>query len=108
MILNFPEFRKEVDHNSCIYAWSEELLKAYSLYWLAFVFISSTLMAGLYSRVVYILWFKRNDDNELTYQQQVMVITEIHSFCSGLCVAWNLFSKYVFRLTARLVSSQKS
>ena len=30
-------------------------------------------MTGLYSRVVYMLWFKRNEDNELAYQQKVGV-----------------------------------
>ena len=73
MILNFPNFRKESDGNSCKLTWSKEWLKAYRLtYGLAFVVLSSTLIAGLYSRVVYTLWFKRNDDNELTYQQQVL------------------------------------
>jgi len=96
VILNFPEFRKEVDHNSCVYAWSKKLLKAYRLYWLAFVFLSSMLLAGLYSRVVHTLWFKRNDDNERTYQQQVMVITEIHSFCRGLCAAWNFLFQNMY------------
>ena len=54
------------------------------------------LMAGLYSRVVHTLWFKRNDDNERTYQQQVMVIMEIHSFCRGLCAAWNFLFQNMY------------
>ena len=71
MILHIREFGKKVDHNICIYVWSEVMVKAVSMMWHAFVYLSSLLMAGLYSRVVYTLWFKRNDDNELTYQQQV-------------------------------------
>lgn len=71
MILNFPEFRKEFDRNSCIYTWSDWMPKAYFITWSGLVVISFTLMAALYSQVVYALWFKRNVDNELTYQQQV-------------------------------------
>ena len=29
LVLNFPEFRKEVDYNPCIYVWSDAILKAY-------------------------------------------------------------------------------
>ena len=39
--------------------------------WFVFAVLSMALMAGLYTRVVYHLWFKRNDDNQLTYQQRV-------------------------------------
>ena len=77
MILHIREFGKKIDHNICIYVWSDVMVKAVSVMWHAFVFLSSLLMAGLYSRVVYTLWFKRNDDNELTYQQQVCVNGEI-------------------------------
>ena len=38
-------------------------------------------MAGLYSRVVYTLWFKRDvHDNQLAFQQRVSVLVEgLHS-----------------------------
>jgi len=72
-MLNFPEFRKEVDRNSCVYTWSDWIPKAYFITWFGLVAISFTLMAVLYFRAVYTLWFKRNVDNELTYQQQVRV-----------------------------------
>jgi len=42
--------------------WSDAILKAYFITWYSPVVISSTLMIGLYSRVVYTLWFKRNYD----------------------------------------------
>ncbi len=45
--------------------------KAYSVAWLVVVYFSLLLMVGLYSRTVYTLWFKRNDDNQLTNQQKV-------------------------------------
>ena len=73
MILQIREFGKEVDHNTCIYVWSDEFVKGVSVMWHTFVFLSSVMMVFLYTRVVYTLWFKRNDDNELTYQQQVRV-----------------------------------
>ena len=47
--------------------------KAYFITWSGLVVISFTLMAALYFLVVYALWFKRNVDGELTYQQQVWV-----------------------------------
>ena len=35
------------------------------------VLLPLALMVALYSRVVYTLWFKRNDDNQLNQQQRV-------------------------------------
>ena len=50
------------------------MAKAYSLTWiLATTAVPLALMVGLYSMIVYTLWFKRNDDNELTYRQKVCV-----------------------------------
>ena len=50
--------------------WSNELFeRANQVVWDVLVFVSLALMVGLYSRVVYTLWFKRND--RLTHQQQV-------------------------------------
>ena len=47
------------------------------LLWLAFVVAAMVLMAGLYSRIVYTLWFKRDDhDNQLAFQQRVSVKVE--------------------------------
>lgn len=72
MILNIPEFVKKVnENNECNYA-EKWVAKAYFLTWFAYVFTASAVMVGFYSRVVYTLWFQRNDDNELTYQQQVL------------------------------------
>ncbi|XP_068697034.1 pyroglutamylated RF-amide peptide receptor-like [Montipora foliosa] len=51
---------------SCYHFWNDkELQKAYWLIFVAFVGISSLLMIGYYSIVVYTLWFKRD------YQQDV-------------------------------------
>ena len=43
------------------------------------VFLSCAVMAGLYSRVVYMLWFKRNDDNGLEHRQKVNIKLRIHA-----------------------------
>lgn len=46
--------------------------KAFSVVWfLVFGGLPIPLMAVLYSTVVYDLWFTRNQQNELSYQQQV-------------------------------------
>lgn len=59
--------------SSCTLAFTEEWMgKAYSVVWfLVFGGLPIPLMAALYSTVVYNLWFKRNDQNELSYQQKV-------------------------------------
>ena len=43
------------------------------LLWLAFVVAAMVLMAGLYSRIVYTLWFKRNPENQLAFPQRVSI-----------------------------------
>jgi len=70
VILQIREFGKEVHNNTCIYLWSDEFVKGVSVVLHTFVFLSSVPMIFLYTRVVYTLWFKRNDDNKLTYHQQ--------------------------------------
>jgi len=44
---------------------------AYSLAWLFLIVLSLFMMVVLYSRVVYTLWFKHDDDNQLNCQQRV-------------------------------------
>lgn len=56
--------------------------------WFVFAVLSMALMAGLYTRVVYHLWFKRNDDNQLSYQQRVS---------DALCTFIQSTSIYIFR-----------
>ena len=45
--------------------------KAFTFTWRVFFGLSFALMAGLYFRVVYTLWFKSKVDSELTCQQKV-------------------------------------
>lgn len=75
LIITFPgflvtNFDKKIE--SCGETFPDQwLAKAYSLTWiLATTAVPLALMVGLYSMVVYTLWFKRNDDNELTYRQK--------------------------------------
>ena len=65
--------RKKVVDNSCVYVWSEEFVNSFSLMWHSFVFVSCIILAGLYSRVVHTLWFRRNDHDETTHHQQVWI-----------------------------------
>lgn len=77
LIISIPHFLKtdfdtELATYQCTYEWPEQWMNtAYTWATNAFVLLSIVLMTGLYTRVVYTLWFKRNDDCRLTYQQQV-------------------------------------
>ena len=69
------EIKKERSSNFCGYTWPERWMEeAYGWTWLVFITPPLVLMIGLYSRIVYTLWFKRNDDNSLTHQQRVSVL----------------------------------
>ena len=50
--------------------WAEKTL--FSL-WSAIVVAAMVLMAGLYCRIIYTLWFKRDPENQLTFQQRVSI-----------------------------------
>lgn len=83
--LNFPVFLvkdigKEKTGNLCVSIWPADWMqRAYSLSWKVVVFLSCAVMAGLYSRVVYMLWFKRHDDNGLEHRQKVNIKLRIHA-----------------------------
>ena len=49
----------------------EWLQKAETLLWSVIVVAAMVLMAGLYSRIVYTLWFKCDPENQLAVQQMV-------------------------------------
>ena len=51
----------------------EWMSKAYSLCWAAIVLVAMVIMAGLYVRIVNTLWFKRDPDNQPTFQQRVRI-----------------------------------
>ncbi|XP_068753067.1 tachykinin-like peptides receptor 86C [Montipora capricornis] len=80
---------------SCDHFWldSEEFQKAHRLTMVIFVGISSLLMIGYYSIVVYTLWFKRDDQKEKPPHQQgvlkvrkrvtlmVLTVTTLFAIC---------------------------
>ena len=76
----------KVEGNTCVNAWvygEDWIPKAYDLLWSATVGLAVVLMAGLYSRIVYTLWFKRDHDldNEVTFQQRVSIKNNNFSAC---------------------------
>ena len=97
LILNIPLFLvKNFDKKSnvCVNMWPEKWMpKAYTLTWEVMVILPLGLMIGLYSRVVYTLWFKRSNDNQLTYQQKVSVMCRIHHDFLSLLVVMCLLSE---------------
>ena len=74
LIANMPLFLAlKVKDNDCTLMDEEWIPKAYFLYWSVIVGVAMVMMAGLYSRIVYTLWFKRDHDNQLTFQQRVSI-----------------------------------
>ena len=61
------------ESSDCKWDWPEQWMGAANeTTWLVLLAcIPLAIMTGLYSRVVYSLWFKRNDDQELAYRQKV-------------------------------------
>lgn len=94
LILNLPlyivkDVVRRQNGNSCVSLWPEGWMgKTYSVTWLVGVFLPLILMMGLYSRVVYSLWFKRNDGGQITQQQQVSLLPLIGSTGFFFC-PWN-------------------
>ncbi|XP_020626597.1 pyroglutamylated RFamide peptide receptor-like, partial [Orbicella faveolata] len=101
IILNLPlmivkDVIETKSGNSCVSIWPEDWMgKAYSVAWFVGVFIPLIVMIGLYSRVVYALWFKGSNGSQLTQQQKgvmkvrkrvtlmVVAVTAIFGVCWG-------------------------
>ena len=65
-----------------IWVYGEDWMpKAYDILWSSIVLLAVVLMAVLYCRVVYTLWFKRDvHGNQLAFQQRVSDLVEgLHS-----------------------------
>lgn len=79
LIFNIPLFLVteigEKDSSSyCVEIFPEQWMeKAYPWTWIVLTDLSLAMMIVLYSKVVHTLWFKRDDDNQLTCQQKVSV-----------------------------------
>lgn len=66
--------RKKKNRTYCGEIFPERwMAMVYSLAWLLLIVLSLVMMVVLYSSVVYTLWFKHDDDNQLTSQQRVSV-----------------------------------
>ena len=66
----------DVKENACVWM-DKEWQKSYVLFWTIIVVAAMVLMAGLYSRIVYALWFKREPENQLTFQQRVSINIQV-------------------------------
>lgn len=75
LIFNLPFFLVvEVKGGYCKNVWvngQDWMPKAYQLLWSSMVAVAVAMMAGLYSRIVYILWLKRAEENPPAFQQRV-------------------------------------
>jgi len=77
LIFNIPlflvtEIGTHDNSHYCVEIFPERWMeKAYPLTWIALIDLSLAMMVILYSKVVQTLWFKRNDDTQLTCQQKV-------------------------------------
>ena len=87
LIVNIPRFLAlNVKDSACMLMEKEWTLKAYFLFWSAFVVVAIAIMAGLYCRIVYTLWFKRDPDNRLTFQQRVNINKQVQYGSSFLLI----------------------
>lgn len=77
LIFNVPFFLVvEVKGGYCKNVWvkgQDWMPKAYHLLWSSMVAMAVAMMAGLYSRIVSILWLKRAEENPPAFQQRVSI-----------------------------------
>ncbi|XP_074621292.1 QRFP-like peptide receptor isoform X1 [Acropora palmata] len=102
------EFNRKINPHRCTSTWSEKwVTRGFFLTWLVFFVVCTTLMAGLYSRIVHALWFKRDQDNSATCHQQgvlkvrkrvtlmVVVVTVIFAICWGMDSVMHLIADVI-------------
>lgn len=91
-VFNLPKFLTRTfdeQKNHCIQSWPKTwMITTYCLAWLLLVIASAVTMIALYSKVVYTLWFKSNENNPLNHKQQV------GSNCSFLMVIFFIHRAY--------------
>ena len=68
-----------VKDNACVRMDEEWLRRAFFLFLSAIVVAAMVMMAGLYSRIVYTLWFKGDQENQLTFQQRVSINKQVQT-----------------------------
>ncbi|XP_020627710.1 pyroglutamylated RFamide peptide receptor-like [Orbicella faveolata] len=70
-MVHMPKFiALNVKDNACVQMDEEWLQKAFFLLRSAIKIAAMVLMAWLYSRIVYTLWFKRDSENQIAFQQR--------------------------------------
>ena len=78
LIVNIPlSLALNVKDIACVWMNAGMLLKACFLFRSAIVVAAMVLMAGLYCRIIYTLWFKRDPENQLTFQQRVNINKQV-------------------------------
>jgi len=69
LMVHMPKFiALNVKDNACVQMDEEWLQKAFFLLRSAIKIAAMVLMAWLYSRIVYTLWFKRDSENQIAFQ----------------------------------------
>ena len=63
--------------NACLWMDKEWLQKSFVFLWTVIVVAAMVLMTGLYSRIVFALWFTRHPENQLTFQQRVSINKQV-------------------------------
>ena len=87
LIVNIPRFLAlNVKDSACMLMDEEYILKGYFVFWSALVVVAIAIMAGLYCRIVYTLWFKRDPDNRFTFQQTVSINKQVQYGTSFLLI----------------------
>ena len=66
-----------VKDNACVWINERWLLKTCFLLRSAIVVAAMILMAGLYCRIIYTLWFKSNPKNQPTFQRRVSINKQV-------------------------------
>ena len=78
LLINIPTLMAlNLKDNACKWMDEEWLQKGVLVLWSAIIVAAMVLMAGLYSRIVYTLWFKRNAENQLAFQQRVSINKQV-------------------------------
>ena len=77
IVLVPPFLALNVKGNACVWTVDEWVPKAYYVFWSAIVVVPIAIMVGLYSRIVYTLWFKRDLDNQPNFRQRVSINNQV-------------------------------
>lgn len=119
VIINLPLFVVvTVKDNTCVNIWvygENWKHRAYDMVWNSAALLTMVLMAGLYSRIVYTLWFKRDvHDNQLAFQQRgvirmrkratLMVVTVTVLF--GICWVSDITAHSIDYYTSHRISTE--